>query len=74
MEAAETELSVSISRVWLAIGVFSMLVVLAVWLRKRSFRWFRIPLAVVPYFGPLFFASPATGCSRNRTTRRARTQ
>ena len=37
------------SRARVANGVFSMLVVLAVWLRKRSFRWFWIPLAMVPY-------------------------
>ena len=55
----------------MAVGVFSMLVVLAVWLRNRSFRWFWIPLAMVPYVGPLFFASPATWGLVNGDTRRS---
>ena len=48
----------------MAVGVFSAVITLAVWLWKRSFRWFWIPLAFVPYIGPVFFAAPATWAIR----------
>jgi len=60
LDAAEMAISVQIGRAWLAVGVFSALVSLAVWLWKRSFSWFWIPLASVPYIGPIFCAAPAT--------------
>jgi hypothetical protein len=66
LQAAETALSVAIARSWGAVGVFSMLVVLAVWLWKRSFHWFWIPLVMVPYVGPppstSKFLSPEQWC------------
>ena len=73
LQAAEAAVDVATARTWMAIGVFSMLVVLAVWLWKHSFRWFWIPLAMVPYLGPLFFASPATWVLVNGNTRAAGT-
>jgi hypothetical protein len=72
LDAAEVALAVEIGRAWVAVGLFSSLVVLAVWLRKRAFRWFWVPLACVPYLGPIFFAGPATWAVANGTTRSAR--
>jgi energy-coupling factor transporter transmembrane protein EcfT len=64
-------MAVDVARPWVAVGVFSMVVVLAVWLWKRPFRWFWIPLAFVPYLGPVFFAGPATWVLANGRTRPA---
>ncbi len=69
LKSAESAISVDIANTWAAVGVFSVLVVLMVWLWKRAFRWFWIPLAFVPYLGPLFFAIPATWVLANRSTR-----
>lgn len=69
LQSAELAMAVDIARPWVAVGVFSMAVVLAVWLWKRPFRWFWIPLAFVPFLGPLFFAGPATWVLANGRTR-----
>jgi hypothetical protein len=71
LQSAELAMAVDIARSWVAVGVFSMAVVLAVWLWKRPFRWFWIPLAFVPFLGPLFFAGPATWVLANGPTRPA---
>jgi hypothetical protein len=68
-KAAESAMAVDIGLPWVAIGVLSMLVVLSVWLWKRPFRWFWIPLAFIPYLGPVFFAGPATWVLANGSTR-----
>jgi hypothetical protein len=66
LDAAELALAVEIGRGWMAVGVFSAVMTLAVWLWNRSFRWFWIPLAFVPYIGPVFFAAPATWAIANQ--------
>jgi hypothetical protein len=71
LQSAESAMAVDVARPWVAVGVFSMVVVLAVWLWKRPFRWFWIPLAFVPYLGPVFFAGPATWILAKGRTRPA---
>ena len=70
MQAADAAVEVAIARTWVAVGVFSMLAVLVVWVRRRRpFKWFWIPLAFVPYVGPIFSAAPATWVLANGSIR-----
>jgi hypothetical protein len=64
LEAAERVIDVEAARIWVSVGAFSSLIVATVWIWKRAFAWFWIPLTLIPLIGSCSVRSQPHGLSR----------
>jgi hypothetical protein len=69
LEAAREAVDLEVAWIWVSVGAFSSLIVLTVWIWKRAFAWFWIPLAFLPFIGQVFCAIPATWVLANGSIR-----